>query len=73
MKLGKVTKLDKRNMATSKKIDDDVILVNCDVIIFFTVYGQFGTIRNPDSVLIVYKTYIFINRNLLCYKNVKQN
>ena len=36
MKLGPVTKLDKRNKATSKnKTDDDVISKNCDVIVFF--------------------------------------
>ena len=28
MKLGPVTKLDKRNKTTSKKIDDDVMLAN---------------------------------------------
>ena len=33
MKLGPVTKLDKRNTATSKDFDDDVMSVNCDVIV----------------------------------------
>ena len=33
MKLGPVTKLDKRNATTSKK-DDDVMSINCDVVIF---------------------------------------
>ena len=49
MKLGPVTKGDKRNMATPKKIKNDVILVNCDVIIFFPIYDQFAIIRKPDS------------------------
>ena len=51
MKLGPVTKLDKRNTSTSKKkkIDDDFMSGNCDVIVFFPIYGQFAAIRKPDS------------------------
>ena len=49
MKLGPLTKLDKRNKRMSKKIDDDVMSANCDVIIVFPIYGQFGAIRKPDS------------------------
>ena len=71
MKLGPVTKLDKRNTATSKKIDDDVVPANCDVT--FLIYGQFAAIWEPGSKRMVYKTYIFINSNLLPYKNWKQN
>ena len=33
MKLGPVTKLNKRNKTTSKKIDDDFMSANCDVIV----------------------------------------
>ena len=69
MKLGPVTKLDKRNKTTSKKIDDDVMSENCDVIAIFPIYGQFGAIWKPDSGRIVCKTYVFINSNLLSYKN----
>ena len=69
MKLGPVTKLDKGNKTTSKKFDDDVMLENCDVIAIFPIYGQFGAIWKPDSGCIVCKTYIFINSNLLSYKN----
>ena len=69
MKLGPVTKIDKRNKTTSKKFDDDVMSENCDVIVIFPIYGQFGAIRKPDSGRIVCKTYIFINSNLLSYKN----
>ena len=69
MKLGPVTKLDKRNKITSKTFDDDVMLVNCDVIVVFLIYGQFGAIQRLDSGRIVCKTYIFINSNLLSYKN----
>ena len=69
MKLGPVTKHDRRYKATSKKIDDDFISENFDVITIFPVYGQFGAIRKPDSGGIVCKTYIFINSNLLPYIN----
>ena len=37
MKLGPVNKLNKKNQATSKKIDNDVMSVNCDVIVKFSV------------------------------------
>ena len=39
IKLGPVTKLGKRNKATSKKFDDDVMSANCDVIVIFPIYG----------------------------------
>ena len=38
---------------------------NCEVIVIFLIYGQFGAIRMPDSGRLVCKTYIFINSNLL--------
>ena len=69
MKLGPVTKLDKKNKTTSKKFDDGIIMANCEVIVIFPIYGQFGAIRKPDAGCIVCKTYIFINSNLLSYKN----
>ena len=69
MKLGPVTKIDKKNKTTSKKFDDDVMSRNCDVIAIFPIYGQFGAIWNPDSGCIVCKTCIFINSNFLSYKN----
>ena len=50
-----------------KKIGDDVMSDKYDVIVIFLIYGQFGAIRKPDSGRIVYKTYIFININLLSY------
>ena len=73
MKLGRVTKLDKRNKTVSKKLDDDVMSRNCDVIVIFPIYGQFGAIHKPDSGRIVCITYLFINSNLSSYKNRKQN
>ena len=63
MKPGSVTKVDKKNKATSKKFDDDVMSENCDVIAFFPIFGQFGAIWKPDSGRIVCKTYIFNNSN----------
>ena len=69
MKLGPVTKLDKRNKTTSKKIDDDVISENCDVIVIFRIFGQFGAVRGPDFGHRVCKIYVFINSNLSSYKN----
>ena len=33
---------------------------NCDVIIIFPIYDQFGAIQKPDSRRMVCKTYIFI-------------
>ena len=39
MKLGPVTKLDKRNKTTSKNFEDEVISENCDVIVIFPIYG----------------------------------
>ena len=70
MKLGPVTKLDKRNKTTLKKKEreNDVISENCDVIVIFPIYGQFGAIWKPNSRCIVCQTYVFINSNLLSYK-----
>ena len=54
MKLGPVTKLDKRNKTTSKNFEIDVILENCDVIVIFFKFlanlQQFGG-RIPDTEL----------------------
>ena len=46
---------------------------NYDVIVIFPIFGQFGAIWKLDSGCIVCKTYIFINSNLLSYKNWNQN
>ena len=47
MKVGLVAKLNKRNKATSKKIRDDAMPQNCDVIVAFSIFGQFGA-KIPD-------------------------
>ena len=69
MKLGPVTKFDKRNKKTSKKFDENVMSASCDVIVIFSIYSQFGAIWTSNSGRIVCKTYIFINTILLSYKN----
>ena len=51
MKLGPVTKLDKRNKPTSKKVDVDVMSGSCDVIVIFRIFAnleQSGG-RIPDT------------------------
>ena len=73
MKLGSVTKIDKRKTKTTKKFLDDVMSANCDVIIIFAIYSQFGTIRILDSTHMVCKCCIVINGKLSSCKNWKQN
>ena len=73
MKFGSVTKLDKRKKATSKKREDDAMSENCDAIVIFWIFGQFGAFRRTDSEHRVCKSYLFINSNILSYKNCKQN
>ena len=40
MKLGKLSKLEKRKEIKSKSFDDDFILANYDVIIIFLIYNK---------------------------------
>ena len=49
MKLGPVTKLGKKNKTTSKKLNDNVMLENYDVIVIFLIFVRFGAIQKPDS------------------------
>ena len=49
MKLGLVTKAGKKNKSNLTKIYDDVMSENCNAIVIFTIYGQFGAIWNADS------------------------
>ena len=72
VKLGPVTRLDKKNKTKSKKFYEDAMLASCDVIVIFPNYGQFAVMRKPDSGSIVCKTCIFITSNLLFYKSCKQ-
>ena len=51
MKLGPVTKIDKRSKATSEEIDGDIMPENYDIIAIFSTYGelkQSGS-RIPDA------------------------
>ena len=68
IKLGPLTKLDKRNKATPKKFDFDVMSANYDVIDIFQIFGQFGAVQGADSGHRVSKGYVFSNSNLLSYK-----
>ena len=61
MKFGPVTKLDKRNKTKSKKFYDDAISGNCDAIVIFLVYGQFGAIRIPDVFFVKLKFLLIVN------------
>ena len=79
MKLGPVPQLDKikkqhhqKKKKKKKKNDDKVVSANYDVIIIFPIDGWFG-FWNQDYGSIFYNFYIFINDNLLSYKNWKQN
>ena len=69
LKLRPVIKLDKRNKITSKKFDVDIMSENCDVIVIFRIFAQFGAVLRPDSGHRVCKNYVFSNSNLLSYKN----
>ena len=69
MKCGRVIKFDKKNKTTLKKIDDEVMSENCDVILIFSIYDQFGAIWKPDFGHRACKTCVFNNSNLLSYKN----
>ena len=68
MKLGSVTKPDKRYKTMPEKFGDDSMPKNYDNIVIFPIFGQFGTIWKLESWRIVCQTYIFINSNLVSYK-----
>ena len=73
MKLGPVTKCDKKKKKNSKKIDDGVMSENCDAIVIFRIFCHFRAVHKPDSGHRVCKKYVFSNSNLLSYKTLKQN
>ena len=57
MKLGSLTKLDKRNKTTSNNNSnnnnnnaDEVVSEHCEVIAIFSIYGQFVAIRKLDFI-----------------------
>ena len=65
MKYEPPTKLDKTNKTKSKKIDDDVISENYDVIVIFRIFGQFGGSPEAHSG---HKSSLFSNSNLFFTK-----
>ena len=66
MKLVSVIKLDKRNV---KKIEDDIMSANGEILVIFAIYGQFRAIRKSNSRRMVHNSYNFISIKLLSYKN----
>ena len=44
------------------------MLKNCEVIVIFAIYGQFGAIRKKDFKRMVFNCYIFVNSSLLLLK-----
>ena len=46
---------------------------NCNVIVIFPIYDQFGAIRKSHPERSICKTYIFINNKLLYFKKWKQH
>ena len=68
MKPRPVTKLDKRNITTSNKFDDDVMSENCNVIVIFRIFDQFGAVWRPDSGHRVCRSYVCNNSNLCLTK-----
>ena len=63
MKLGTVSKLDKRNKKTLKRFENVVMSKNYDVITIFLIYDQFGLIPKPDSRRIVGTFYLTKTEN----------
>ena len=44
---------------------------NCNVIVIFPIYDQFGSIQKPDSRRTVCKTYILIDSKLFILQKLK--
>ena len=42
-------------------------MADCDIIVIFPIFGQFGVISKQDSECMVCKTYIFINSKILFF------
>ena len=54
MKLASVTNLDRRNTATLKKFDSEVVSESYDVMTILPIYDWLGAIRNLVSGHMVY-------------------
>ena len=71
MKLGPVTKRNKRNKKASKKFEDGVMLEKCDVIVIFLIFDHSGAVRRLDSGYRVCKSFIFSNSNCFCLRKTE--
>ena len=57
-----------------KKIDDDIMSANFNVIVIFSIYGQFLAIQEPNSGYIVCKNYVSSNvKNSIFYPTKIKN
>ena len=71
MKLGPVTRLEKRNTTTSKEFDNHFMAVNYDFIVIFPIYGQFGAIQKPDAAISLITTLHLTKTKSRIKKSVK--
>ena len=69
MQLGPIIKLDKRNTATPKKIDGDVMSANSDVVVILSIHGQIGATWKPDFGSMVCNTYSRVPNNREVWNN----
>ena len=72
MKLGQVTKLDKRNTTTSEKFDNDFMQANYDFIVIFPTYGQFGAMQKPSARISLTATLHFTKTKNRIKKSLKK-
>ena len=73
MKLGPLFILNKRNTKTSEKLENDLMLANCDAIVLFSILSLFWTIPETESRQMLHDIKIFISFHLLSNKKWKQN
>ena len=72
MKIGPVTKLDKRN--TTSKNDDDVMSADSDIIAFFLIHAvKFAVTWKPESGCMVYKITFSLTITFYLTKTEKKN
>ena len=62
--------IESENMMTSKNYYDDIMSLNYDTIVIFSIYGRFGVMWKPDFRCMVHLSKNFINNEK---KKQKQN
>ena len=67
MKLGPLFILNKRNTKTSEKLENDLMLANCDAIVLFSILSLL-TIPETESGQMLHDLKIFISFHLLSNK-----